>query len=80
MSGLVVALLLTAAMSLMMSIAVRHRPRSRPVAQMPGELSVAERKHLYRRLGIDPEALRSQGPAKVIWADPRVIDTRRTEA
>lgn len=80
MPGLVVALLLAAAMFFLIWIAVGQGPRSRPAPPAPGELSKAERQRLYRRLGIDPEALRAQGPTKVLWADPRIIDSRRTDA
>lgn len=82
MSAVVVVLLLAAAMSAMMWVAIgAKRPRIRVREQrLPGQLSAAERKRLYNSLGIDPAAMARQRHSNVIWLDPRVIDRRRTDA
>lgn len=81
MSGLVVVLLLSAAMMTMVWIALGHRPtRHKAEPRIPGQLSAAERRRLYRRLGIDPAALARAQHSNVIWLNPQVIDRRRTDA
>ena len=81
MSGLVVIILLAAAMAAMIWIAFSQRRRMAPaVPKRLGQLSAAERRQLYRRLGIDPAALAADQRTNVIWLDPRVIERRPTDA
>ncbi len=81
MSAFVVTVLLAAAMTTMIWIAIGSRSRARtPEHPLPGQLSAAERRRLYERLGIDPAALARQRHSRVIWVDPRIIDRRRTDA
>lgn len=81
MSGLVIVLLLAAAMATMIWIALgkANAPRRRQ-PELPGQLSASERRRLYRRLGLDPAALARSPQSQAIWVDPRVIDRRRTDA
>ena len=55
----------------------RHRLPEPP--RMPGQLSAAERRRLYKRLGINPAAMARQSRTNVIWLDP-TIGRRRTDA
>lgn len=82
MSGVVVALLLAAGVFMMIWVVVKDRSsRLRIEARrLPGQLTAAERKHLYRRLGLNPAQLDRNRQSNVIWLDPRVIDRRRTDA
>lgn len=82
MSALVVVLLLAAAMGAMFWVTLSaRRPRIRvEERRLPGQLSAAERRRLYQRLGIDPAAMARQRQSNVIWLDPRIIDRRRTDA
>ena len=81
MSALIVTALLAAAMATMIWIAISGRRSRLRVEEhrLPGQLSAAERRRLYQRLGLDPAALARQRHSNVIWLDPRVID-RRTDA
>jgi hypothetical protein len=82
MSGFVVVALLAAALMTMLWV-VRGQRRSQAQVEerrVPGQLSAAERRRLYQRLGIDPAAIARQRQSNVIWLDPRVIDRRRTDA
>jgi hypothetical protein len=81
MSGLVIVSLLAAAMMTMIWIALGRKSQARrPELRLPGQLSAAERRRLYQRLGIDPAELARRRHSNVIWLDPRVIDRRRTDA
>lgn len=81
MPGIVVALLLAAGLFTMIWIAVGGRSSRLKVEQrLPGQLTAAERRRLYQRLGLDPAAMARQRQSNVIWLDPRVIDRRRTDA
>lgn len=82
MIGTVVVLLLAAAMTAMMWVALGGRPARGRIEQrrMPGQISAAERRRLYERLGIDPAAMARQRNSNVVWLDPHVIDRRRTDA
>lgn len=78
MPALAISLLLAAAMfgAIWMILGRRSKASS---SRLPGRLSVAERRHLYKRLGIDPVALARQRRSNTLWLDPRV-DDRRTDA
>jgi hypothetical protein len=82
MAGIVIALALSVLM--MGAIWMLLKPRRKVEVEMqrlPGQLSAAERRRLYQRLGIDPSALARQRRSNVIWLDPRVEEPRRsTEA
>lgn len=81
MSGLIVALFLAAGMFTMIWIVLGgRRSRLRVERRLPGQLTAAERRRLYQRLGLDPVAMARQRHSNVIWLDPRVIDHRRTDA
>lgn len=81
MYGAIVALMLATAMFATIALVLRGRKRAALRHQrLPGQLSQAERRHLYRQLGIDPVALTRQRRPNVVWRDPGVIDRRRTKA
>lgn len=81
MSGMVVTLLIATGMFTMIWIAFGHRrSRLRVERRTAGQLTAAERRRLYKRLGLDPAAMTRQRQSNVIWRDPRVIDHRRTDA
>lgn len=79
MSALVIIILLTGAMAMMGWVALGQRRPKVVEQRRPGQLSAAERRELYRRLGIDPAAMARQSGSNVVWLDPRIVD-RRTEA
>ena len=76
MSGAIVALLLAAGMFATIWLAARKRA----VRPTPGQLSAAERRRLYRRLGLDPAAMARRPHPRSVWRDPNVVDRRRTRA
>lgn len=77
MAGIVIALSLSAVMLGAIWLLLKPRRRAEPERQtLPGQLSAAERRQLYHRLGIDPAAMARQRRSNVIWLDPR-IDERR---
>jgi hypothetical protein len=82
MAGIVIALALSVLM--MGAIWMLLKPKSIRAIEaqrLPGQLSAAERRRLYQRLGIDPSALARQRRSNVIWLDRRVEEPKRsTEA
>ena len=81
MSAIIVALLLAAGLFTMIWVALGgRRSRLRVERRLPGQLTAAERRRLYQRLGLDPAAMARQRQSNVIWLDPRVVDHRRTDA
>lgn len=77
MAGLAVALCAVLAVWGALAIATKRRRRREIVqTRRPGQLSAAERRRLYQRLGINPATLARQSRTNVIWLDV----TRRTDA
>jgi len=79
MAGIVVALTLSVVM--MGAIWLLLKPRRIRIVETPrapGQLSAAERRRLYQRLGLDPAVLARQRRSNVIWLDPRVEEPRRS--
>jgi hypothetical protein len=54
---------------------LKHSPRD---SHLPGQLSVEDRERLYRRLGLDPAAMRRGEYTNVIWLDSRRDAKRRS--
>jgi hypothetical protein len=79
MAGITITLVL--AMGMLGAIWLLLKPKRRALpdsSRLPGQLSAAERRRLYQRLGIDPAALARQRRSNVIWLDPRVEEPRRS--
>ena len=80
MAGIVITALLSASMWVAIWLLTRRRRPADPPA-LPGQLTPAERRRLYKRLGIDPAVMARQrpyrGPALRQRAD---LPARRTRA
>ena len=70
MAGILISLILAAGMFAAIRGLALTRDRRPILPPMPGQLSVDERRRLYKRLGIDPAALARQQRSNVIWLDP----------
>lgn len=79
MAGILISLALACGMSVAIWALFRPRRRS-PEPRIPGQLTAAERRELYRRLGIDPATMARQSHTNVIWLDPRRAGQPRTDA
>ena len=81
MAGIAITLILAVGMlgAIWLLLAPRGRKHNRKPQRtvLPGQLSAAERRRLYQRLGIDPAALARQRRSNVVWLDPRVEEPRR---
>lgn len=79
MAGIIVALILSAVLMGTIWLLLSPKRRAGPLhTHLPGQLSAAERRRLYQRLGIDPAALARQRHSNVIWLDPRIDEPRRS--
>lgn len=78
MAGILLPLALS--MGLLAAIWLLLAPRrKRPVAPLlPGQLSEAERRRLYERLGLDPAVMTRQGQSNVVWLEPYRARRRRS--
>lgn len=76
MAGLLVSVILAAALAGSLWNLARVRTTRRPGRPLPGQLSAAERRRLYKRLGINPALLARQQRSNVIWLDPAPPRTR----
>ncbi|MFD1610381.1 hypothetical protein ACFSCW_01040 [Sphingomonas tabacisoli] len=83
MAGIVITALLALSMWVAIVLLARHQRRAADLPALPGQLSAAERRRLYKRLGLDPALLAHPRPryeAKVIPFRPDARRRRSTEA
>ena len=82
MAGIVITALLS--ISMWVAIWLLTRRRRQPVAPpaIPGQLTPAERRKLYKRLGIDPDVMARQRPygAPALPPQPDLRRRRSTRA
>lgn len=79
MAGIIITALLALSMWAAIAVLVRRR---RGAGDVPGHLTVAQRRHLYRRLGLDPDQLTRQRRynTKIIQFPPETLRRRSTDA
>ena len=78
MAAMLISLILATGMfGAIWALTRRRAPKLPPVQ---GQLTAAERRRLYRSLGINPAALARQNRTNVIWLDPHLSRSRRTDA
>ena len=80
MAGILISLALALGMSVAIWALFRPRRIKAEPPPVPGQLTAAERRQLYARLGIDPAAMARRGNTNVIWLDPRRAGQPRTDA
>lgn len=80
MAGLLISLLLASGMFAAIWALVRVRSSRAEAPRLPGQLTAAERRQLYKRLGINPATMARQSRSNVIWLDPNRAGRPRTEA
>jgi hypothetical protein len=78
MSGILISLALAIGMFGAIGALLRRRTPAAPPVQ--GQLTAAERRRLYKSLGINPAALARQRHANVVWLDPHRARGKRTDA
>ena len=82
MAGILITLALS--MGMLVSLSLLLAPRrvrlkeSSRVNPLPGQLNAEDRERLYRRLGLDPAAMRRGQYSNVIWLDSRRDAKRRS--
>jgi hypothetical protein len=80
MAGIVITALLALSMWVAIALLGRRKRRAPELPALPGQLTAAERRRLYRRLGLDPALLtRSQRRGEAIVTPfPRPAQRRRS--
>lgn len=81
MAALLISIAVAAGTMLVMSALFwgRRDRRSEEIGAS-GELSAAQRRHLYRRLRINPNSLARQGPPPLAWLHSKRSGRPRTDA
>jgi hypothetical protein len=82
MAGIVITALLSISMWVAIWLLTRRRRLPAPPPALPGQLTAAERRKLYKRLGIGPEVMARQRPygGPVIPLQPELRRRRSTRA
>lgn len=82
MTEIVITALLSVSMWMAIWLLGRRRHRPMQSSGLPGQLTAAERRHLYKRLGIDPEVMARQRPygAPVVRPQAHLQRRRSTRA
>lgn len=80
MAGIVITALLALSMWVAIALLARRKRRAPDLPGLPGQLSAAERRRLYRRLGLDPALLAAsrQRHEPIVIPFPRPAQRRRS--
>jgi hypothetical protein len=82
MAEIVITALLSVSMWVAIWLLGKRRRRAAPLPDVPGHLTAAERRRLYKRLGIDPEVMARQRPfgAPAVPSQAHLLRRRSTRA